>query len=75
MSFTRNPPAHFLEKNNVGGIVALPPTSCLRAACLSAYAAAHVECTGTPRRRHFQQIGPLRWTNEICRICPEERFL
>lgn len=76
MNFDENSPVHFPKQNNVGGIVALPPTSCLRAACLSAYAAARVECTGSPRRRNSPGTGPVTWTSEIiCRICPKERFL
>ena len=76
MNFDENSLVHILKQNNVGGIVALPPTSCLRAVHLSAYATAHVERTGSPRRRNSPGTGPVTWTSEIiCRICPKERFL
>jgi hypothetical protein len=74
MNFDENSLVHFLKQNNAGGIVALPPTPCLRAACLSAYAAARVERIGSPRKRHFRQIGPVSRTSEIRRICPEEQL-
>ena len=73
MNFDENSLIHFLKQNNVGGIVALPPTSCLRAACLSVCAAAHVERTGSSRRRHSRQIGHVRRKSEIHPICAEER--
>ena len=75
MNFDENSLIHILKQNNVGGIVALPPTSCLRAVHLSAYATAHVERIGSPRRRHFRWIGPVSWTREFRRISHEERFL
>ena len=74
MNFDENSLVHFLKQNSVGGIVALPPTSCLRAVHLSAYAAARVERIGSPRKRHFRQIGPVSRTSEIHRICPEEQL-
>jgi hypothetical protein len=74
MNFDENSLVHFLKQNSVGGIVALPPTSCPRAACLSAYAAARVERTESPRKRYFRQIGPMSRTSEIRRICPEEQL-
>ena len=74
MNFDENSLVHFLKQNNVGGIVALSPTSCLRAVCLSAYAAARVEHTGSPRRRSSLEIGPVSRTSEIRRICPEEQL-
>jgi hypothetical protein len=73
MNFGRNVLVHILKQNNVGGIVALPPTSCLRAAHLSACAAAHVERTGSARGRHSKGTGPMRRRSEIHRICAEEQ--
>ena len=74
MNFDENSLVHFLEQNNVGGIVALSPTSCLRAVHLSAYAAARVERIGSSRRRSSLEIGPVSRTREFRCICPEERF-
>ena len=74
MNFHKTSPVDLLKHHNVGGIVALPPTSCPRAARSIACAAAHVERTGSSRGCHSQQIGPMRWKNEIHRICLEERL-
>lgn len=58
-----------LKKDNVGGSVDTPSASCLRAACSSAYYAARLERTGSPRRRSSQQIGFAGRRIEIQRIC------
>ena len=71
MNLDGNLSTYILRQTNVGGIVALPPTSCLRAARPSACPAAHVGRTGSARRRHSRQIGPLRRKGVIC---PRERF-
>ena len=75
MNFDENSLVHFLKQNSVGGRATMPPTSCLRAACLSACAAARVERIGSPMRHHFRQSGPVSRTSEIRHICHEERFL
>ena len=72
MNFSRKVLVHIADQNTVGGIVALPPTHCLRAAHLSVYAAARVDRTGSARRRHPTQIGPMRRKSKIRRICPRE---
>ena len=74
MNSSGNSSAPFLKENNVGGIVALPPTSCLRTADLSACAAARVECTGSAGRPHSQETGPMGPRNATHGICPREQF-
>ncbi len=65
---------YFRRKKNVGGRATWPPTSRLRAAYSSAYAAAYVE----PRRRAVSIfIGPIRpnprfWKNG--RFAPRKEF-
>jgi hypothetical protein len=74
MNFGRNSLVHILKQNNVGGIVALPSTYCLRAVYVAAYSAAHVERTGKARRRFLDGPSAVRQTGRICRICPGERL-
>jgi hypothetical protein len=57
MIFYGNPPVHFMEQNNVGDAVDMPPAPCLPVAHLSAYIAACVEATGRPGMRSSRQIG------------------
>ena len=74
MNFGGNSPAHFLKQNNVGGSVDMTPAVCLRAACSTAYPAARVERTGSPRRRSSRQTGRAGRKIEIQRICHLEQF-
>ena len=41
---------------NVGGSVYVPPTVCLRPACLAAYSPAYAGRTGSPRTHEFAAI-------------------
>jgi hypothetical protein len=74
MIFDGNALVRFLKQNNVGGAVALPPASCLRAVHLSAHADARVERTGSPWRRHYAGTGPVRRSPQIHLIYHEERL-
>jgi hypothetical protein len=74
MNFGKNLFILLLKQNNVGGIVALPPTVCLRAAHLSACSTAHVQRTGSARTGNSQVKGSLRRSIEIHPGCPWERF-
>jgi len=72
MSFAGNPLPPFLKRKNVVGTVDMPPTSCLRAASLSAYPTARVERTGRLRKRSSQRIGLAGQRIENHSICHVE---
>jgi hypothetical protein len=74
MIFGGNVLVRFLKQNNVGGVVALPPACCPRAVHISDHAAARVERTGSPGRRHYAGTGPVRRNPQIHRNYHEERL-
>jgi hypothetical protein len=57
MSFPENRTNIFERKSSVGGIQKVPPTPCLRSACVDANAPAYVECTRQPERGVKRMIG------------------
>jgi hypothetical protein len=57
MSFPENRTNIFHQKTSVGGIQKVPPTPCLRSACVDANATAYVECTGRPERAVKRMTG------------------
>lgn len=57
---TRENPSLIPPMNmNVGGNVHVPPAVCPRPACVSAYTAADVGCTGSVRTNEFHQTRPM----------------
>jgi hypothetical protein len=57
MSFPENRTNIFERKSSVGGIQKLPPTPCLRSACVDANAPAYVERIRRPERAVKWMIG------------------
>ncbi len=74
MNSAGNPLVHFRKRQGVGGSVDMPPTPCLRAACLSAYPAARVERTGRLRMRSSRQRGRAGRGNGNGSICCREQY-
>jgi hypothetical protein len=71
MNFAGNAIILFEKEINAGGIQYVPPACCLRAAYVSAHAAAHVERTGRARTKVLKgswTVRPLVGKSPIWRL-------